>query len=91
MKTKNYPDNGLYVVTIKNKDSEIVQSDLRFIEKSSPTTLFIAPEVIFNGVLRDIEVPEPKGLELVQMQGEVQGMTANDFILNFSKILLNRK
>lgn len=90
LETKKYPHSGLFIVTIKI-DDEIMQSDLRVVNKLVQKTHLIVPEKIFNSILPEMEIPEPKGLEVIQMEGEVQGMTANDFILNFSKILLNHK
>ena len=47
--TKNYPHNGLFVVKVDN--GEVVHSELRFIDKSMPTSIFVAPESVLTVLL----------------------------------------
>lgn len=87
MENKNYPESGFYVVKISEDNS-----DLRFIDKSSKLNFCICPESVFNGVEKYAVIP-PQQLEVIP-EYEVlpsQSMSDNSFILEFSKILLNKK
>lgn len=88
--TKNYPHNGLFVVKVDN--GEVVHSELRFIDKSMPTSVFVAPESVFNGFIYETkDYPEENELVAKIEEKTYQGQTDNGFILEFSKILLNSK
>jgi len=81
MKNENYPCNGLFMTKIKNGNS-----DLRFVDKNVEINFCIAPEVLCNNILtitqKHIE-PEETPVQENKYNG--------DFILEFSRILLNRK
>ena len=77
---KNYPHSGLFMAKIKDGNA-----DLRFIDKSTKQNFCIAPESMCNGVLNYKEVEK---LELIV---EEKPKYDGDFILEFSRILLNRK
>lgn len=83
--TKNYPHSGLFVVSI-NGDTQF--SDLRMVDKSLPTTQMVVPECVFNNMVHEIEANEV--LPVIEQKTE-SGMSDNDFILEFSKILLSKK
>jgi len=76
---KNYPHSGLWMVKIKEGNV-----DLRFIDKSTTANWCIAPESICNGVFdyKELITTEP-----IETKKQYDG----DFILEFSRILLNRK
>lgn len=74
----NYPTSGLFILKQEGF------SDLRLIDKSVKNNYCICPESIFNSVVKaikaDIATVMPK-------ENKFDG----DFILEFSRILLNRK
>lgn len=74
---ENYPHSGLWMVKIKKGGS-----DLRFVDKATTTNWCVAPESICNGIF-DYKEPE--------QQKEIKKQFDGDFILEFSRILLNRK
>jgi len=76
---ENYPHSGLWMVKIKKGNA-----DLRFIDKSTTTNWCIAPESTCNGVF---DYKEPEIVHTVEPKKQYDG----DFILEFSRILLNRK
>jgi len=80
---KNYPNSGLFITRIKGG-----MSDLRFVDKSISNNYCIVPESVFNGVFNTKEVTE---LPLMQEIESVNQKFDGDFILEFSRILLNRK
>lgn len=79
----NYPDSGLFI-------SRVIEghNDLRFVDKSMKHNVLIAPESVFNGVFGKTEEIKPLGLEPIVSEGNKYD---GDFILEFSRILLNRK
>ena len=86
----NYPDSGFFLTTVKKE--KVTQSDLRFVDKSLPHNICIAPASAFYGVLFQMK-EEPTETEIVATIEEkrYQGQSDNDFILQFSQILLNKK
>lgn len=76
MENKNYPHSGLFDVKIKTG-----MSDVRFVDKNIRTNCCVAPSVVFFEVTHKdvyLDPVEPKKYD-------------GDFILEFSRILLNRK
>lgn len=86
--TKNYPHSGFFIVRVNGENTH--QSDLRTIDKSVPTTQMIMPETFFNGLVTSIEVRNEEILPVAELKS-VAGSSDNDFILEFSKILLSKK
>lgn len=84
----NYPNSGFFMVKIKETDL----ADLRFINKSNSVNFCICPEVIFNDNVKiDKEKETEAPLPIVSTIQEQQNKFDGDFILEFSRILLNRK
>ena len=77
---KNYPKSGLFIT--KTPDG----SDFRFIDKSIRHGFCIASESIFNSIANVYSKTESQELN-VDPKIKYDG----DFILEFSRILLNRK
>lgn len=87
-KTKNYPNSGFFIAKIKGE----IRSDLVIVDKKTEQTIFICPENFLSEILGSQEKPTNiEGLnpstELIQEHVKYDG----DFILEFSRILLNRK
>jgi len=78
-KNENYPNSGLFIVKTE------IASDLRFIDKNSEYNYCIAPANMF---LNSVELKHVNETVLEPVQSEKY--EAN-FILEFSRILLNRK
>ncbi len=80
---KNFPHSGLFVT--KTPDF----SDLRFVDKSIKHNMCIVPESVLNSVIGVSEkVNKAETLELIT---EEKPKYDGDFILEFSRILLNRR
>jgi len=80
---KNYPHSGLFIARTKDGSS-----DLRLIDKTIKTNFCIVPESVFNGIFENVAVNKPVELEsVIQSNNKYEG----DFILEFARILLNRK
>lgn len=80
---KNYPNSGFFMTKIKEGTN-----DLRFIDKSVKQNYCIMPESVFNGIFGNLEVIKPLEIEpIIHKENKYDG----DFILEFSRILLNRK
>lgn len=79
--TENYPHSGLFFSRVKNHSS-----DLRFVDKNIKVTTFIVPEEIFRNVIVNQKVKQLDDI-LIQYKTEY----SQDFILDFARILLNRK
>ena len=85
MKNKSYPNSGLFLVKITDGIE-----DLRFVDKSMPTNLCICPKSVFFGEVSD-QITTIEELPTIEQVKPVSGFSENDFILDFTKILLNRK
>jgi hypothetical protein len=85
--TKNYPHSGFFIVRV---NGEVNQSDLRTIDKSIPTTQMVMPETLFNGLVMSNEIKFEENLPVTELKS-MSGTSDNDFILEFSKILLSKK
>ena len=86
-KTKNYPNSGFF-----KAESEIGTCDLVFIDKNQEWALFICPLDIFNKIFESQE--KPKTIESLNKTAELTQESIkydSDFILEFARILLNRK
>lgn len=79
--TENYPHSGLFFSRVKNHSS-----DLRFVDKNIKVTNFIVPEEIFRNVTVNQKEKQPDITEI-----EDKKEYSQDFILEFARILLNRK
>lgn len=90
-KNVNYPNSGFFMAKIKNG-----VADLRFVDKNCEFNICIVPETIFNNVVQTQlieEINERNELlkgTIENKQSEKQKYDG-DFILEFSRILLNRK
>jgi len=86
-KTKNYPNLGFFLANVENGFCDLV-----FIDKNNINPIYICPEENFNNIFKDIKACDfieklnPTN-ELIQESIKYDG----DFILEFSRILLNRK
>jgi len=80
---KNYPNSGFFMAKVKEG-----MNDLRFVDKSVKHNHCIMPESVFNGVFGTAEIVKPLEAEqVISTDNKYDG----DFILEFSRILLNRK
>ena len=77
---KNYPESGLFITKTPTG------SDFRFIDKTIKNNFCIVPESVFNSTVNVSDKIESQELT-VEPQIKYDG----DFILEFSRILLNRK
>jgi len=76
-KTENYPNSGFFIAKVEKGDCDLV-----FIDKKQEYTMYICPEEIFYSIKK----LKPSD-ELIQEKIKYEG----DFILEFARILLNRK
>lgn len=83
-KSKNYPSSGLFIVN----DKENVLEDVRFVNKIHEYTTGIAPLDMFLMVC-ELKQTEKQSEEI--LISESKQKYDPDFILEFSRILLNRK
>lgn len=84
----NYPHSGLFIATVEN-EIEVIRSDLIFVDKNLPHAQYIVPEDIFNKIVNQMEIPEEE--IKIEPQQKLEGFTSNDFIIEFTKTLLNIK
>lgn len=88
-KNKNYPDSGFYIVEI-----EEMHTDLRFVDRSTSLNLMICPKSVFDGLQFMAVNPdhhkEPEVLTTLETVPPT-GYVSENFILDFTKILLNQK
>lgn len=80
---KNYPISGLFLVR-----TEEGMSDLRIVDKTVKHNFCIVPESIFNSIFGSVTENNTAQLESVS---PTENKYDGDFILEFSRILLNRK
>jgi len=84
---KNYPNSGLFMVKVANGTNDLV-----FVDGRQEYTIYVCPENIFNDIFEHKKTSDSiKELiptnELIQEKIKYEG----DFILEFARILLNRK
>jgi len=77
---KNYPKSGLFIT--KTPEG----SDFRFIDKSVKNGFCIVPESVFNSTVNISDK-----VEIEELTSNSENKFDGDFILEFSRILLNRK
>jgi len=81
--TENYPNSGFFIAKTKNNVSDLVM-----IDKKAKHTIFVCPETTLENLFENVAANKPIELEaIIQNNNKYDG----DFILEFSKILLNRK
>jgi hypothetical protein len=76
--TKNYPSNGFFISRFENGTSDFI-----LVDKNAERVIFLCPEEIFNSISEYEEetiISEPN-----------TDTYKGDFILEFARILLNRK
>lgn len=85
---KKYPESGFYISSVL----ETKTSDLRMVNKYTGLNLLIMPEDQFDSIGKYVivETEEPTVLETNEVIPSGT-MSDNNFILEFSKILLNKK
>ena len=81
-KNENYPNSGLFIVREKGGTS-----NLRIVDKAVSHNFCIVPESTFNGICLFNETTELPAIQEPTSEQKYEG----DFILEFSRILLNRK
>jgi len=77
-KTKNYPNSGLFISNVENGIN-----DLRWVDKNMEDAYCIVPSEVFYSVM-------PKKENIIELPLNTQKYDGA-FILEFSRILLNRK
>lgn len=83
VKSENYPYSGIFISDVKKGTS-----DLRWVDKNVEINYCIVPAEIFQKVAKFEETTElPAIQETISEPQKYDG----DFILEFSRILLNRK
>jgi len=82
LNSENYPNSGLFIV-----ETDEGESDLVLVNKYSSVVFFIAPKSMFNNTLI-FEEPIEHVINNSSVENNKYG---GDFILEFSRILLNRK
>lgn len=80
MDSINYPNNGLYLLKVKG------QTHLAFVNKKIKDVMWIAPKDVWSDVL-NVQTELVSTIEDLPQQNQYDG----DFILEFARILLNRK
>lgn len=87
-KSENYPHSGLFIV----KDNLNKTTDIRFVNNSFSFVLCIAPDDVF---IRECNVQTVEALTDTETKTELKtnfnSEIDQNFILEFTKILLNRK
>lgn len=78
--TKNYPKSGFYIT----KTSSCCE--FRLVDKTQINTFCILPEPLFNSIANFSEK-----IEIQELVSKPENKFEGDFILEFSRILLNRK
>jgi len=84
---KNYPNSGLFMVKVANGTNDLV-----FVDGRQEYVIYVCPENVFNNIFAikktsdSVEELKPSN-ELIQESIKYDG----DFILEFARILLNRK
>ena len=87
--TKNYPESGFYLRTVKTKVSE--QSDLVFVDKSTSTNFCICPKSFLDGVQKlAVRIPEEPKVFTINEVLPPMGMASETFVLEFAKVLLKK-
>lgn len=90
VKAQNFPHSGLFFVTVDKEDLPTTK-DLCWVNKSQKTHQFISPELMFNSEIADQIVTQTESLLELKSEPESSGlMSDNNFILEFSKILLKK-
>lgn len=84
--SKNYPNEGLFIV----EDLEINLTDIRFVNKETNFVLGIAPDDLFFRLCKPTTIinkqnPDP------ELKSVFNSEIDQNFILEFTKLLLNRK
>lgn len=83
-KTENYPNSGFFIVASKHT------SDLRFVDKNVDVSYCICPASIYDGLAISIPVL-PNQNDLSQKLEIDPGFVSESFVIDFTKILLNRE
>lgn len=88
-KTKNYPESGFYLTTVKANDIE--QCDLVFIDKSTSHTCVICPKSVFDGLQKlAVKISEEPTVLISNEVLPPMGMASETFVLEFAKVLLKK-
>jgi hypothetical protein len=77
--TKNYPSNGFFTSRLEGGISDFV-----LVDKNTEYIIFICPEETFDSLTIDSE-------EIISLPETNTDTYKGDFILEFARILLNRK
>ena len=81
----NYPESGFYLVAVEDAGT-----DLRFVDKSVPSNMCIAPKSVFLGTMGDQITTETELHFESQEVPAFVGHSENNFVLDFAKILLKK-
>lgn len=87
---ENYPNSGLFMVKVANGTN-----DLRYVNKNDIYNNYVMPESVFNEVFESQKIVDSFDElkidceidEIIKVPAKYDG----DFILEFARILLNRK
>lgn len=82
-----YPESGFWLVKTKHR------SDLRFVDKEEGLNLLICPESVYKAMGADTPVL-PKQEEITNLStfyNIAPGYVSEEFVLGFTKLLLNGK
>lgn len=90
VKPQNFPHSGLFIVTVDKEDMPIAK-DLCWVNKSQKIQFFISPELLFSSEIADQLVTQTELLSEIKQEPQSNSMMSeNNFILEFSKILLKK-
>lgn len=89
-KSKNYSESGFYLRTVTDEDHN--SQELVFVDKSFPQTHFVCPKSVYDGLqfLAIKPLEEPKVLTSNEVLPP-NGMVSENFVLDFTKILIGKK
>lgn len=83
-KNENYPNSGFFITRVENGTS-----DLRLVDKTVEFTFCVIPENVFNNIFNSRVRSDLPAMDTGLIQESIK--YDGDFILEFARILLNRK
>lgn len=89
-KTKSFPESGFYLRTVTGEGTGF--TDLVFVDKSLPNIKCICQKSVFDGLqhLAVKKLEEPKVITTNEVLPP-NGMVSENFVLDFTKILIGKK
>lgn len=89
-KTKSFPESGFYLRKVTGEGTEF--TDLVFVDKSQPNIMCICPKSVYDGISKISALkPEKDHGILTAIEAKPNGMVSENFVLDFTKILISKK